>query len=286
MAGAVIENMSTTQLCIVGEILLISQVIAFLVGGLMDKCLKKLCQEEAQEMNPWLQFMIVTMQLDIMFEMDNAITLEHMKANSDCDMPSFMEIGTVAHLFYLISIRLSVNESQGINAGVGEIKDVCLMGIHQNKYFTKMWFAMKTFFTPIIFITLVWYWRRITMLTRAPVLLENLIFALGISMTFINIPVEWFSIRFDWTLMLLFEDIRQGIFYAMFLSFWIIFCGECVKGQNDQTWLSGYWKWVGPIAVGSFCLFIFVIYKRGVQLKKSILRYLDYRCWHEAGHLR
>lgn len=38
MAGAVIENMSTTQLCIVGEILLISQVIAFLVGGLMDKC--------------------------------------------------------------------------------------------------------------------------------------------------------------------------------------------------------------------------------------------------------
>ncbi|CAM4715740.1 unnamed protein product [Lepidochelys kempii] len=37
--------------------------------------------------------------------------------------------------------------------------------------------------------------------------------------------------------------------------------------QNDQTWLSGYWKWVGPIAVGSFCLFIFVIYKRGVQLK-------------------
>ncbi|CAM5135662.1 unnamed protein product, partial [Eretmochelys imbricata] len=127
------------------------------------------------EMNPWLQFMIVTMQLDIMFEMDNAIkdnaeitfdvslayllfslkrntqdmirTLYcasphfkavtdcfgeqnetmHMKANSDCDMPSFMEIGTVAHLFYLISIRLSVNESQGINVGIGEIKDVCLM---------------------------------------------------------------------------------------------------------------------------------------------------------------
>ncbi|CAM4712163.1 unnamed protein product, partial [Lepidochelys kempii] len=127
-----------------------------------------------------------------------------------------------------------------------------------------MWFAMKTFFTLII---PVWYWRWITMLTRAPVLLENLIFALGISMTFINIPVEWFSIRFDWTWMLLFEDIRQGIFYAMFLTFWIIFCGECEKDQNDQTWLSGYWKWVGPIAVGSFCLFIFVIYKRGVQLK-------------------
>lgn len=45
-------------------------------------------------------------------------------------------------------------------------------------------------------------------------------------MTFINIPVEWFSIGFDWTWMLLFGDIRQGIFYAMLLSFWIIFCGE------------------------------------------------------------
>ncbi|CAM4606022.1 unnamed protein product, partial [Caretta caretta] len=78
-------------------------------------------------------------------------------------------------------------------------------GFPQNKYFTKMWFAMKTFFTPIIFIIPVWYWRQITMLTHAPVLLEN--------------------------------------------------------DQNDQTWLSGYWKWVGPIAVGSFCLFIFVIYK-------------------------
>ncbi|CAM4603540.1 unnamed protein product, partial [Lepidochelys olivacea] len=126
------------------------------IGG-ADSVLSK----SGVEMNPWLQFMTVTMQLDIMFEMDNAIILlslkrntqdmirtlycasprfkavtdcfgeqnetMHMKANSDCDMPSFMEIGTVAHLFYLISIRLSVNESQGINVGIGEIKDVCLM---------------------------------------------------------------------------------------------------------------------------------------------------------------
>lgn len=54
----------------------------------------------------------------------------------------------------------------------------------------------------------------------------RIIFALGISMTFINIPVEWFSVGFNWTWMLLFGDIRQGIFYAMLLSFWIVFCGE------------------------------------------------------------
>lgn len=55
---------------------------------------------------------------------------------------------------------------------------------------------------------------------------SRVILALGISMTFINIPVEWFSIGFNWTWMLLFGDIRQGIFYSMLLSFWIIFCGE------------------------------------------------------------
>nr|KAF6384155.1 Wnt ligand secretion mediator [Pipistrellus kuhlii] len=35
MAGAIIENMSTKKLCIVGGILLVFQVIAFLVGGLI-----------------------------------------------------------------------------------------------------------------------------------------------------------------------------------------------------------------------------------------------------------
>uniref|UniRef100_A0A7M4EYK3 Wnt ligand secretion mediator n=1 Tax=Crocodylus porosus TaxID=8502 RepID=A0A7M4EYK3_CROPO len=185
----------------------------------------------------------------------------------DCDLLPFMEIGSVAHKFYLINIRLPVNERKKINLGIGEIKDIRLVGIHQNGGFTKVWFAMKTFLTPSILIIMIWYWRRIKMMTRAPVLLEKVIFALGISMTFINIPVEWFSIGFDWTWMLLFGDIRQGIFYAMLLSFWIIFCGEHMMDQNERNRLSGYWKQVGPIAVGSFCLFIFDMCERGVQLK-------------------
>ncbi|NXE77873.1 WLS protein, partial [Cochlearius cochlearius] len=194
-------------------------------------------------------------------------TLESEGRHYDCDFLPFMEIGSVAHKYYLINIRLPVNERKGINVGIGEIKDIRLVGIHQNGGFTKVWFAMKTFLTPSILIIMVWYWRRITLMTRAPVLLEKVIFALGISMTFINIPVEWFSIGFDWTWMLLFGDIRQGIFYAMLLSFWIIFCGEHMMDQNERNRLSGYWKQVGPIAVGSFCLFIFDMCERGVQLK-------------------
>ncbi|KAK2496977.1 hypothetical protein MC885_009636 [Smutsia gigantea] len=159
-------------------------------------------------------------------------TSEHEGRYYECDVLPFMEIGSVAHKYYLLNIRLPVNEKKKINVGIGEIKDIRLVGIHQNGGFTKVWFAMKTFLTPSIFIIMVWYWRRITMMSRPPVLLEKVIFALGISMTFINIPVEWFSIGFDWTWMLLF----------------------------------GYWKQVGPVAIGSFCLFIFDMCERGVQL--------------------
>ncbi|KAG2461879.1 WLS protein, partial [Polypterus senegalus] len=148
----------------------------------------------------------------------------------DCDLLPLMEVGTVAHKYYLVNIRLPVNERKKINIGIGEIQDISLVSIHQNGGFTKVWFAMKTFLTPSILIIMIWYWRRITLMTRPPVLLEKVIFALGLSMTFINIPVEWFSIGFNWTWMLLFGDIRQGIFYAMLLSFWIIFCGEHLMG--------------------------------------------------------
>lgn len=52
------------------------------------------------------------------------------------------------------------------------------------------------------------------------------IFTLGISMTFLNVPVEWISLGFEWTWMLLFEDVQQGVFYSTLFCFWIIFCGE------------------------------------------------------------
>lgn len=76
----------------------------------------------------------------------------------------------------------------------------------------------------------------------------RVILALGISMTFINIPVEWFSIGFNWTWMLLFGDIRQGIFYSMLLSFWIIFCGEHLMVQAFTLFIAGLlrfleWQW-------------------------------------------
>ncbi|XP_035993776.1 protein wntless homolog [Fundulus heteroclitus] len=361
MAGAIIENMSTKKLVIVGVTLLLFQALAFMVGGLIatvpasavqylaTKCVDGIkhrqeskwlmpwgpqqCEklqnfEEAMakrieannivfavhipmpgnEMSPWFQFILVILQLDIMFKMNNQIeegavvtidvslayrddlfsewtemahSFEHRNLNCnftaakaienegrqyDCDPLPFMEVGSVAHKYYLINIRLPVNERKKINIGIGEIRDIRLVGIHQNGGFTKVWFAMKTFLTPSILIIMIWYWRRITLMTRPPVLLEKVIFALGISMTFINIPVEWFSVGFNWTWMLLFGDIRQGIFYSMLLSFWIIFCGEHLMDQSERNRFSVYWKQVGPIVFCSSCLFIFDMCERGVQL--------------------
>ncbi|MBN3284552.1 WLS protein, partial [Polyodon spathula] len=362
MAGAIIENMSTKKLVIVGVILVTFQVFSFLVGGLIapsptsavhylatkcvdirkhhqsskwfmpwgpSQCEKIRDFDEAMikqieaneivfavhiplpnnEMSPWFQFMLFILQFDIAFKMGNQIeegavvtidvslayrddtfskwtemahsieqrklscnfstpkTHEYEGRHYECDLLPFVELGSVAHKYYLINIRLPVNERKKINVGIGEIKDIRLVGIHQNGGFTKVWFAMKTFLTPSILLIMIWYWRRITLMTRPPVLLEKVIFALGISMTFINIPVEWFSVGFNWTWMLLFGDIRQGIFYAMLLSFWIIFCGEHLMDQSERNHFGVYWKQVGPIVFGSFCLFIFDMCERGVQLK-------------------
>lgn len=361
MAGAIIENMSTKKLCIVGVILLIFQVLAFLVGGLIapgpttaidflsvkcvdlrkkhhslswfmpwgeNQCEKIRDSEEAinrhieandivfsahipyfgNEMTPWFQFLLLILQLDIVYKEKNYIeenamitldvsmgyrdslsedwtliahskeqrklkceaqfekTSENEGRQYECDVLPLIELGSVAHKYYLVNIRIPVNDKKKVNLGIGDLKDVRIVTIFQNGGFTKVWFAMKTFLTPSIIIIMVWYWRRITMMTRAPVLLEKVIFALGFSMTFINLPVEWFSIGFNWTWMLLFGDIRQGIFYAMLLSFWIIFCGEHMMDQNERNRLAGYWKQVGPIAFGSCCLFIFDMCERGVQL--------------------
>lgn len=45
----------------------------------------------------------------------------------ECDLLPFMEVGSVAHKYYLLNIRLPVNERKKINVGIGEIKDIRLV---------------------------------------------------------------------------------------------------------------------------------------------------------------
>lgn len=39
-------------------------------------------------------------------------------------------------------------------------------------------------------------------------------------------PVEYLTLAFDMPYMQLIGDVRQGIFYASLLSFWLVFAGE------------------------------------------------------------
>lgn len=43
---------------------------------------------------------------------------------------------------------------------------------------------------------------------------------------FVSVPIEWLTLGIDMPYMLLLSDIRQGIFYAALLSFWLVFTGE------------------------------------------------------------
>ncbi|CAJ1059722.1 protein wntless homolog [Xyrichtys novacula] len=300
-----------------------------------------------REMSPWFQYMLAFLQVDIAFKMINqieddvVITIDaglayrdHLKSKwttkfhsveqrplrctfevpktyenegrfYQCDPIPFMELGSVAHKYFLINLRLPVNDT--INVGIGDIKDIHVVGIHQNGGFTKVWISMRTVFSPWTFVATVWYWHRISLMARPPVLLEKVIFALGISMTFLNVPVEWLSLGFEWTWMLLFEDVRQGVFYSTLFCFWIIFCGEhlmvckcqlfsnvhlkyfhstytilyTLQDQSQRNQFSTYWWQVGLVVFGSSILLIFDLSERGVHLTNPF-----YSVWaSEVGNM-
>lgn len=71
--------------------------------------------------------------------------------------------------------------------------------------------------------------------------------------------------------MLLLGDIRQGIFYAQLLSFWLVFAGEHMLIQDAPTGgpstLKLYWKHLSAVVVGCLSLFVFDVCERGAQLR-------------------
>jgi len=42
----------------------------------------------------------------------------------------------------------------------------------------------------------------------------------------LSVPVDWLSLVVHMPFMVLYSDIRQGLFYSVLLCFWIIFAGE------------------------------------------------------------
>ena len=70
-------------------------------------------------------------------------TLEHEGRYYECDVLPFMEIGSVAHKYYLLNIRLPVNEKKKINVGIGEIKDIRLVVSESD--WSQLWYRFLQF---------------------------------------------------------------------------------------------------------------------------------------------
>ncbi|XP_028029413.1 protein wntless [Bombyx mandarina] len=203
------------------------------------------------------------------------------KRNLDCDieiksehhlyncsaMPLF-ELGSLFHDYYLLNIRLPI-ETPDMNSHIGHIHDMSLIVINQNGGFTKVWVSLKSVFFPSIVAILVWFWRRIHMLQRKPVLLEKMLLSLGLALCLLNMPLEYLTLYFDLPFMLLLGDIRQGIFYSMLFSFWLVFAGEhmLIQDTSTQSSLKQYWRHLSAVATGCASLFIFDMCERGMQLR-------------------
>ncbi|CAG9831775.1 unnamed protein product [Diabrotica balteata] len=186
----------------------------------------------------------------------------------DCTMVPLFELGALYHDYYLLNLRLPYNYTTKKNIGLGKVEDLYVHTIYMNGGFTKIWLSLKTVFFPILLAIMTWFWHRVHKLNRTPVLLEYMLIYLAGTLAFLNLPIEYLSLIFEMPYMLLLSDIRQGVFYAMLLSFWLIFAGEhmLIQEQGERNTIKRYWKHLTTIIVACMCLLIFDLCERGVQL--------------------
>ncbi|VDP24516.1 unnamed protein product [Schistosoma mattheei] len=196
----------------------------------------------------------------------------------DCEVLPLFTLASCHHEEYLLNLRIPVDEKRKINVGVGSIQDVWMVEIHQNGGFTKVWFSLKTFSFPIVLLALIFFGHRVRELERPPNILEKTIFILGICLSILNCPVEWLSLIYNFSFWLVLSDIRQGLFYATLVCFWLVFTGEHMmqdsssgnrsKPNNNCYGLNGlYWPRILLVASCCAALFIFELAERGVQIR-------------------
>ncbi|KAJ6218525.1 hypothetical protein RDWZM_009682 [Blomia tropicalis] len=183
--------------------------------------------------------------------------------NYDCDLIQLFELQSLYYDFYLINLQFVSNEK---SSNFGFLSNLWMVAIHQNGGFTKIWLALKLFFTFITLTTLWWYWNRLTQLGRDTNLLEKTLIMLGLGITQLNVPIEYLSLWFDIEFMSFLCDIRQGIFHCSLLIFWIIFIGEHLLDDVRRVGLASYNKQLFTILIAYISLFIFESTERGIQV--------------------
>uniref|UniRef100_A0A6B2E8C0 Protein wntless n=1 Tax=Phlebotomus kandelakii TaxID=1109342 RepID=A0A6B2E8C0_9DIPT len=186
----------------------------------------------------------------------------------ECDPVALFELGSLHHDYYLLNLRLPVDTQRQLNLNIEQVMDAQLTTIYQNGGFTKVWLSLKCAFAPLTAAMLAWFWRRVTQLQRQPHLIEWMLLALAAAITVLNLPIELLSLAVDMPFMLLLADIRQGVFYATLLSFWLIFTGEHLMIQDAQSaTVATYWRHLSAVLVSCVALFAFDMCERGVRLR-------------------
>uniref|UniRef100_T1HAT7 Protein wntless n=1 Tax=Rhodnius prolixus TaxID=13249 RepID=T1HAT7_RHOPR len=285
MSGTVLENLSGKKLTILVSFLLISQTVCFLIGGLIapkpaftDSILATKCLDDKNSTTAW--YYVRGKNPCVRFNIDSYTTEEHLKYGNqivfafqkkedylyNCSIVPLFELGSLHHDFYLINIRLPVDYSKGINTELGHIADMWIITINQTGGFTKVWLSLKSIFFPSVLAVLIWFLKRVYVLQRKPLLLEYMLILVATSLSFLNIPLELLTLYFELPFMLLLADIRQGIFYAALLSFWLVFAGEHLM-ESQKNHLLGYWKHLSSVIVGCIAMFFFDLCERGIQLR-------------------
>ncbi|EGT40824.1 hypothetical protein CAEBREN_32250 [Caenorhabditis brenneri] len=156
----------------------------------------------------------------------------------DCDMLDLFELGSSSYPFYLINIRIPIDQQacqydpRSSNCQIGKLTGLRLIEIHQNGGFTLVWLWMKTFMTPVV----------------------------------VAFPIEWISLTTRVPFLLLLADLRQGLFYTVLFSFWLIFAGEHLIDDTTRNNIKSYRFNLSFIIIASGALLIYDLIERGVQL--------------------
>ncbi|THD20290.1 Wntless Wnt ligand secretion mediator [Fasciola hepatica] len=179
----------------------------------------------------------------------------------ECEVLPLFTLASCHHAEYLLNLRIPANDK------IGVIQDVWMVEIHQNGGFTKVWFALKTFVFPITLVALIFFVNRVRELPRPPTIMEKTIIVLGVGLSILNCPVEWISLVINTPFWLVLSDIRQGMFFAILVCFWLVFTGEHMMDGEGRSANRVYWPRLLLVAGSSAALFIFELAERGVQIR-------------------
>lgn len=185
----------------------------------------------------------------------------------ECDMIQLFELQSLHYDFYLINfeIRGDMSNNNTIQFPI-RLNEITGVAIHHNGGFTQIWLTLKSIYFIITFATLIWYCKRLNGLNRKTILIERLLIGLGSALTQLNLPVELLTLFIEIPFMTFLNDLRQGIFYCVLLSFWIIFVGEhLLDKERKNSELASYAKELFAICVASLALLIFDLSERGIQ---------------------